>query len=50
MPIAEPLVTQSIAESMLKEFEIQAPITRRFLERLPADEPPLFLQEAQKVA
>jgi uncharacterized damage-inducible protein DinB len=37
MPIAEPLVTQSIAESMLREFEIQASVTRKFLERLPAD-------------
>ena len=27
----------SIAESLLAEFEIQAPITRRFLERLPDD-------------
>ena len=27
----------SIAESLVKEFEIQGPITRRFLERLPED-------------
>lgn len=27
----------SIAKSLLAEFEIQAPVTRRFLERLPAD-------------
>jgi uncharacterized damage-inducible protein DinB len=27
----------SLAQAMLAEFEIQAPITRRFLERLPAD-------------
>jgi uncharacterized damage-inducible protein DinB len=27
----------SVAESLLKEFEVQAPITRRFLERLPED-------------
>ncbi|MGB8095577.1 MAG: DinB family protein, partial [Terracidiphilus sp.] len=27
----------SIAQSMLSEFEQQAPITRRFLERLPED-------------
>ncbi|HTD97625.1 MAG TPA: DinB family protein [Edaphobacter sp.] len=27
----------SLAESMLREFEIQVPITRRFLERLPED-------------
>jgi uncharacterized damage-inducible protein DinB len=34
------LMTQSassIAESMLTEFEAQAPVTRRFLERLPED-------------
>ncbi|MBV8114583.1 MAG: DinB family protein [Silvibacterium sp.] len=34
------LITQSaasIAESLLAEFETQAPITRRFLERLPED-------------
>src|SRR5579863_10057456 len=27
----------SIAEALLAEFEVQAPITRRFLERLPED-------------
>src|SRR5271154_5584222 len=27
----------SIAEAMLAEFETQAPVTRRFLERLPED-------------
>jgi len=27
----------SIAQSLLEEFEIQAPITRRFIERLPED-------------
>lgn len=27
----------SIAESLLREFEVQAPITKRFLERLPED-------------
>src|SRR5207237_8986352 len=27
----------SIAQSLLAEFEIQAPITRKFLERLPED-------------
>jgi uncharacterized damage-inducible protein DinB len=27
----------SIAQSLLEEFEVQAPITRRFLERLPDD-------------
>jgi uncharacterized damage-inducible protein DinB len=35
MPIAQS--TASIAESLLAEFEIQAPITRKFLERLPED-------------
>ncbi|HEY9126564.1 MAG TPA: DinB family protein [Acidobacteriaceae bacterium] len=33
MPVAQ--ATASIAESLLAEFDIQAPITRRFLERLP---------------
>jgi uncharacterized damage-inducible protein DinB len=38
-PIAPPATdsTSLIAGAMLAEFEIQAPITRRFLERLPAD-------------
>jgi uncharacterized damage-inducible protein DinB len=36
MPIAES-IANSIAQSMLDEFETQAPITRRFLERLPED-------------
>ncbi|HTC74126.1 MAG TPA: DinB family protein [Edaphobacter sp.] len=35
MPIAQSAT--SIAESMLAEFEIQASITRKFLERLPED-------------
>jgi uncharacterized damage-inducible protein DinB len=35
MPVAEAVATQSIAKSMLAEFETQAPITRKFLERLP---------------
>jgi uncharacterized damage-inducible protein DinB len=30
-------IKMSIAQSMLAEFELQAPITRRFLERLPED-------------
>ena len=30
-------IVMSLAESILKEFETQAPITRRFLERLPED-------------
>ena len=37
MPIAEAAIAESIAQSFLSEFEIQTPITRRFLERLPAD-------------
>ncbi len=37
MPVAEPLVVDSIAQSLLAEFEIQAPITRKFIERLPKD-------------
>ena len=37
MPVTEPLVSASIAQSFLAEFEIQAPITRKFLERLPED-------------
>jgi uncharacterized damage-inducible protein DinB len=35
MPVAQSAA--SIAESMLVEFEMQAPVTRRFLERLPED-------------
>ena len=37
MSIAQPLIAESIAQSFLAEFETQAPITRRFLERLPED-------------
>ena len=37
MSIATPVITESIAQSLLAEFEIQAPITRKFLERLPDD-------------
>ena len=37
MPVAEAVATPSLAQSMLAEFETQAPITRRFLERLPED-------------
>jgi uncharacterized damage-inducible protein DinB len=29
--------TTSIAESLLEEFEVQAPVTRKFLDRLPED-------------
>lgn len=37
MSIAEPLIANSIASALLSEFEQQAVITRRFLERLPED-------------
>lgn len=37
MSTATPIMTSSIAEALLAEFETQAPITRRFLERLPED-------------
>ncbi|HEV2325144.1 MAG TPA: DinB family protein [Terracidiphilus sp.] len=37
MPVAEPVVSLSIAGRMLAEFEEQAPLTRKFLERLPED-------------
>jgi len=35
MPVAENVSTSTIARSLLEEFETQAPVTRRFLERLP---------------
>jgi uncharacterized damage-inducible protein DinB len=35
MSIAQPLIADSVAQEFLAEFETQAPITRRFLERLP---------------
>jgi uncharacterized damage-inducible protein DinB len=37
MSVAQPLIVESIAQSMLAEFEIQARVTRKFLERLPED-------------
>ena len=37
MSTISPVFTESIAQSLLAEFVIQAPITRRFLERLPED-------------
>ena len=37
MPVAESVSAQAIAQALLAEFETQAPITRRFLERLPED-------------
>jgi uncharacterized damage-inducible protein DinB len=37
MSVAQPIAAESIAQSMLAEFETQARVTRRFLERLPED-------------
>jgi len=37
VPVAESVIAESIAQALLAEFETQAPITRRFLERLPED-------------
>jgi len=37
MPVAEAVATNSIAQAMLAEFEMQAAITRKFIERLPED-------------
>ena len=37
MPVAESVNAESIAQTFLAEFETQAAITRRFLERLPED-------------
>ncbi|MGB6974121.1 MAG: DinB family protein [Terracidiphilus sp.] len=37
MPVAESVDVGTIAQAYLKEFETQAPITRRYLERLPED-------------
>ncbi|HEV2134496.1 MAG TPA: DinB family protein [Terracidiphilus sp.] len=37
MPVAEAVASQTIAQQMLAEFEEQAPLTRKFLERLPED-------------
>jgi len=37
MPVAESTSTATIAQTLLAEFELQAAITRRFLERLPED-------------
>ena len=37
MPVAEAVAAPSLSQSMLAEFETQAPVTRRFLERLPED-------------
>lgn len=37
MPVSESVASHSIAQQMLAEFEQQAPLTRKFLERLPED-------------
>ena len=37
MSATQTLIANSIAQAFLEEFETQAPITRRFLERLPED-------------
>jgi uncharacterized damage-inducible protein DinB len=37
MSITQTAIADSIAQAFLEEFETQAPITRRFLERLPED-------------
>jgi hypothetical protein len=37
MTVAEIAAVESIANALLAEFEIQALITRRFLERIPED-------------
>ena len=37
MSITQTLIGDSIAQALLAEFETQAPVTRRFLERLPED-------------
>jgi uncharacterized damage-inducible protein DinB len=37
MSVAEAIANQSLSQCMLAEFETQAPITRKFLERLPED-------------
>jgi uncharacterized damage-inducible protein DinB len=37
MSVTQTLVGESIAQALLEEFETQAPVTRKFLERLPED-------------
>ena len=37
MSIAQPIAIEAIAQSFLSEFETQAKVTRRFLERVPED-------------
>jgi uncharacterized damage-inducible protein DinB len=37
MSVAQPIVSDAIAQALLGEFEQQVPITRRYIERLPED-------------
>jgi len=37
MSVAQPIIADSIAQSMLDEFQTQVRVTRKFLERLPED-------------
>jgi uncharacterized damage-inducible protein DinB len=37
MSVAQPIVSDAIARALFAEFEQQAPITRRYIERLPGD-------------
>jgi uncharacterized damage-inducible protein DinB len=37
MSVAEPIVSDAIAQALLSEFEQQVSITRRYIERLPKD-------------
>ena len=37
MSVAQPIVSDAIARALFAEFEQQAPITRRYIERLPED-------------
>jgi len=37
MSVAQSIVSDAIAQALLSEFEQQAPITRRYIERLPED-------------
>lgn len=38
MSVAQPIVSDAIAQALLAEFEQQVPITRTYIERLPEDE------------
>ena len=37
MSVAQPIISDVIAQALLAEFEQQVPITRRYIERLPED-------------